>query len=412
MRLLDAVVVMNIHRSVYTTILQSVLKWGTMGQVARQAAIDPAILSRFQRPDVMPPSLSVAKAVAKALPLSAAQRVDFLEHVALGYKEHQAIWSSVVEDRDWLRQYALGELLRLHELAAYANAPQQTRTFYTHLLQLGQVLVQAFHQAEMSLAAVEAHILLQDALGVLNRPGEALYHAKMAEEVLARVTDTDSELVFYRVLPGDQMGIERLTEQRISFEDVEVNAIRSEAVSHNLMGLYTEAERISDRALRTIAVKRNPASWLPHLLRDKLSAMSRSKTVSIYDLEQVVQQGYRVQEVQNDPVGLLTMHNALTRGYIMRQQFKQAERLLESEVKRVSMTQNLGQLPQAMLLSRFALLYRAQHNEKAWVHYLTQALSLAHESRLLRLLDQLSKEHGSHPAYADIYRQVVGEDME
>lgn len=389
-----------IHQDVYIAILSNALQWGNKGLVAQKAGISREYLSRLLREDTNPPSLKVAEHIAKNLPIPLEQQKEFVEHVYLAnilIKEASKL-PEIARDNDWLYKDAISELLRTHRLASYSGNPRMARFYYRALLQLGTFLINEFNLAKMPLHLAETHILINDVLNVLNRPGDAFYHARMARTVLGALSDHDGEVNYYY----DQGG----SEQSIDYFDLEINAMRIEAVSFNRYALYSSADLILSQAMESKAVKSRPKAWLSHIIRDKISAMGQDRTANLDDIQRLVKEGYPIHESQDDKLGLLLIHNSLARAYMLRGKYIDAKKILLHELDQTEHFSIGGPLAKTMLLQRLTTLYYLLKDTEAWKHFLKQTLIAAQEGNFTKISRDIAKEYEHEPEYQTILNEV------
>jgi tetratricopeptide (TPR) repeat protein len=408
MSLIDRIKETEIHRATYIAILDSVLtSWGDKRRFAEKIGLAPESLSRIMAITGRTPSRLEAEKIAQGIPLPAEQRWDLLQHMMSAREEGAVVRKSVrqysVHDKEWLSRYSVGELIRAHWLASYSQHPHETRLYFNALFKLSDILAREFYSLEMWLAAAEAHILANDALGVLNRPGGALYHAQRARTILEHISDPNALLIYY--MPSDrQLDVE----YQLDFHDLEINAWRIEAVSYNQLGLYTNADINIKKVEESQAMKRKPDVWLSHLLRNKLDTLGNLRLVLEDDLEACAQEGYPLHEKQNNQLGLLLINISLAKGLIRRENYGRAIELLNKELSKLNQSPEIsGQMPKAMLLRSLAYAHYQQGNIDEWKDFVRQALILAHRGGFLRILSTLSRAYESDPRYVDIQAQVI-----
>jgi hypothetical protein len=402
--LVDSAIQAQIHREVAVTILNDALTWGTISQAAEQAGISRKYLWHLRRMDVEPlpklPSPQVATQVVKSLPLPPEQQRDLLEHLLLARETLQVSVNRLRRDAEWLEGHAIWELTRLHELATFSRSPQEARVYYCALRDLGHALTGEFHRARLTLSAARAHAFVTDAMNVLGQPGAALYHAKMARWLVEG--REDEHLCFYDPRTGQ--------EQVTDVYELQVNAIRSEAVGYNEFGSYAGAALLCDRALRNEAVSRSPDIWKPHILRDKLDALGRDPRVPRDDLEACAAEARSICEDGENGIGLFLINNVVARAYLVRGLNREAGDILRqnrSLLRLCSSGGNIGQLHEAMLYSRLADLHHQEKNEEAWQHYVAQALTIAHHAGLVEVYRGLLDKYNEHPLFKTLDAQIA-----
>jgi transcriptional regulator with XRE-family HTH domain len=402
MELIDAETTAQLHRESYIATLTGMLRWGDKGAFARRAGISPAYLSRLLRPSGPIPSLDVARRLTAATPLSPVQQRDLYDHLVLASGLKTITQAFVRRDPEWLRRYALGELNRALSLGVYSTTPIQARRFYGAVIRLGQALLPAFHGLRLPLLAALTHILLHDALSVMDRPAAALFHARMAETLLEQVDPTHDAVVFYT--------LEDHTESRhaVPRSDLHVNALRSVATSLNHLGLYPQGAFAVERAARLPGAQRNPTLWQSHLLRDQLSAVGRDPRLSANDLVDFRRRADRLTEQTADDLGAFLIDLSLGRAYLVRGRLDTGAALLVKANDQLDHLRRVGQLHRAMLVARLATLYRLRGDARLWHETVAQALTLARQAGLTRVERELLSEHGALPEWATVLEAVAG----
>src|SRR5215469_928520 len=128
--LIDLSVEEQIHREVYIAILNSALREvGSKSQLARQLGISRAYLSFLLHPDPRTsysfrrPSLRIADAMSRALPVEPEVRVALREHMQQAHMAHIRRQRVSAEDcSDGAITSRIAELRRLHSEATFASA--------------------------------------------------------------------------------------------------------------------------------------------------------------------------------------------------------------------------------------------------------------------------------------------------
>lgn len=394
----------DLHLSVAFEIIDSALKWGKRGKFEDKIGVSRGYLAELMR-EMRPPSKELAERISQNLPLPLSQKQDVLDNFRLAI-EKSDFMRQLPEERDWLEGDAIGELTRYHLLAAGSKSTQEASTYYRALNALGRVLVVAYRNTrglkKQSLLVARAHTLLHDVLSVAGKPGSALFHARMARYWLQSVPE-DNQTERLEVYIGE----ERKKAEVLSYDDLLINAIRSEAVSYNSLGLYAKANVLCDQALRNRAVQQDPAFWLTQVLRDKMNAISRLPRATVSDIEEIGLRARKICEENNDAIGLLLMHSSWARGYLIRRQYARAKDLLITELGRADRIPGVGQYPKARLLSHLATLSRKQEDKAGWEYYLQQATTIAFEAGLTGLSEELRQGHGDTAVYANIIDQLL-----
>lgn len=400
----DAVFEADAHRRAAAALLNSALSWGHIGEIASAAGVSRKTLWHLRRIDEEPvprlPSPKLAQRVARAVPLPRGQQHELLEHLLLSRKTLRSL-QLPSQDRDWLDRYAIWEMSRLHEEATFSAAPEVANLYYQAVVNLGRALLDEYRRMDAPLASAQVHLLMHDALNILDRPAWGLYHAVMAESVLSQ--PDSSPLSYYE--PDTEQ------EFQADYYDLRVNAVRSQAVSYNTLHLYTSAALLCDRALQEEAAQQQPDAWKVHILRDKVKALSRLPGTHHDQLTAAVKETRTISERHGQGLMLLLINESAARAHIRRGDVQDAEYLLsegENLIASAAPNLNAGQLHRAMLSRTLADHHMKQGDLTGWLDYARQALDTAHSAGLTKLKRELAAAYGDLPAFQNIYEEIIG----
>ncbi len=218
----------RIHRGVYVATLRAALaEWEHHADFAASIGRSRVFLSYLLREDgTQTPSPETAERIVKALPLPAEQRTDLFEHMVLAAerrlrarrKARQLVSEASLED-------TVAQMRDAHWSAMYAVKASVALPLYQLLQDLAKNLLRSTGLRQHPLVFVETCLLLHDTESVLDRLGDALFHARLASAVMRTLDPAD-----YR------RGRER-------FEHLRVNVAYAEAVTLAALGLANQAER-------------------------------------------------------------------------------------------------------------------------------------------------------------------------
>jgi len=275
---------------------------------------------------------------------------------------------------------------------------------------LGSALLPEYYRRSLVLPAAQTHILLHDVLSVFNRPGAALFHARAATTLLKLYTPDGfaGSVLRYEVFePRLEPANEERHEGMIDHGDLLVNAVRSEVVSLNMLRLFPAARALSKELLENQVVKQRLEYWLPHILRDMLSALAQDVRVPLSDVEAYARWASAVCEKNDDNIGGYLIHNQLARGYIYRERYGEAEGILHNERRRVYATPGMGQIHKGLLLANLTDLYAGMGDWIRWAVTLRETLLIAYESGLSQISWRISQDHGARKGYSDIRHESM-----
>jgi hypothetical protein len=252
----------------------------------------------------------------------------------------------------------------------------------------------------LPLLAAQTHVLLHDALSVLDRPTAALFHARVADALLEQTDTTQTAFTFYAWVDEQEVA------HTVLRANLHVNAVRSIATSLNHLALYTEGAFTIQRAARLPGARQHPQLWQPHLLRDHLSAAGRDPHISASDLLDFRRRADQLAEQTHDDLGVFLVDISLGRAYLLRGQLDTGATLLRNAHDQLASLRQVGPLHRAMLAARLATLYRLRGDFSLWQETLVEALTLARQAGLVRVERDIRTEHGRLPAFARVLEAV------
>jgi hypothetical protein len=384
---LSVAVEASLHRDVYIATLRSALN----GWLRREDFADRIDCTRvylqylLSENGTRTPGPETAERIANMLPLPPAQRVDLLDHMLLAGESRLRAWR---HERASLADASPAETLErmraAHWTATYAEDPGEARPQYETLRDLTMAFLRDDGLRQHPLLFVETCLLLHDTQSVLDRPGDALFHARRANLVMRRLDAADYP-----------RGRER-------FEHLRVNTAYAEAVTLTTLGLPRQAEASLQEAEAAVA-RNSPAAtfWLPHILRHHVAALSMRSRFSQYELRETARRAHAACEARADPLDAqvsLLIDASLARGYLQcgtALAARKAANLLRPAVETIDRVPYLGPVHRTVVLSAYARACWTLNRRDEWDHYLHHALTTAAEAGLERETRKLRLEYGN-----------------
>lgn len=237
------------------------------------------------------------------------------------------------------------------------------------------------------LLLVETCLLLHDVESVLDRHGDALYHARLARTVMRRLDRGDYPRNHDR------------------FDHYTVNVPYAEAVTLTTIGLPLPATDRVDAALAD-ATRMDTAGtfWLPHLYRHRLEAFGGLARFSQHDARAWATHAKRACERRRDPLDAqvsLLIDMSLARAYLRYDRragnesaLNKAYRLLRPEIESLQTASYFGPTHRLSILNTYASICWRKQDYDEWAHYIHEALALALAAGLQHQVRKIWAEYG------------------
>lgn len=380
MSLLDVTQQYEIERQTVRTLLDGALRTrGDEIRLARAAELSPVHLS-YIRADKRMPSVAMARRLAAELSWTGEQRDGFVHHV-------ERMWQLKVSCRREVSPRSPGpsdEMLQLvrqaHAEATFARDSSNANILYRRARMLSELFLDVTNPQQAPLKFLEFSFVAHDALCVLNRSDEALWHAKRARVIA--------------------LSLERAkTSDRERTDFARVNALRCEAVALHNLGLARSVQEVCQEIETVEGLKQSEGFWRPWLNRDKMQALMERPRFSIREIESLAWQGIRVCEKRRDPVDplvVLLLTQSLARAYLINGNFQKAFRLLSRMESNLEQIPQIGPLHRVMFFKTFAQYYWLQGSRGAeWRSFAGRAWRLASDAGLDHQRQELEKEFGT-----------------
>ncbi len=260
----------HLHKETYSAALKSALRLpGTKQSFAERVGISPQYLSYLLDPDdPRTPGPEVAEKIATALPLDPEQRESLFEHLFLASQrrleqEHALLEGSSTPSLA-VQVAALG---RDHHRATISTDPLESRSMFLAVRENSRGLLKQINPHIAPLPAIQICFILHDIQCLLNRPDDALYHARFARLLIQNLDRST-----YRA-------------QREYIDWLEFHALRAGTVAYFNLKLPRHACDCCEEAGTTRAMRERPEDCKPLLLRDKLNALSHMSRFALRDAE-------------------------------------------------------------------------------------------------------------------------------
>jgi hypothetical protein len=273
-----------------------------------------------------------------------------------------------------------------HWDATYAADPAGARPHFFLLRDLAGEVMSHPATRRQPLAMVETCLLRHDAQSVLDRHGDALFHARLATSIMRSLSH----------------GAHRPSDGR--FDHYLVNTVYAEAVTLTTLGLVREAQRSLTTAIASL--RRGSAEerfWLPHIYRRQLAALTGQSRFTMTEAETLANDAKTACAARGDPLDWqvsLLIDVSLARAYLRYggavsryrpiRSAKAAYLLLRPGVDALDRIPYLGPLHRVITLRTFARASWANRaHDEAW-HYAVLALEsaeaagLEHQARVIR----------------------------
>ena len=178
-------------------------------------------------------------------------------------------------------------------------------------------------------------------------------------------------------------------------QDLEINAIRGEAVAYHNLGLDAKASQVLEFAEGTPAYRYKSSFWKPLVGRDVLNSMIR---VPRYGRRKAEKLAYAIEDIcahNEDPFTLLLVREARLRSLLQAEKYKAAQHLFEQERDRLPSLPYVGSLHRALLLKSGALLAWKLGDRQAWEHRIRETLQLMRRAGLDHQIREVHRLYGA-----------------
>jgi len=386
---IDTFKLAEIHREAYAAILKSWVPHGKRDEFANKCGITREYLSCLcvldsQFDTKVPihkryPSSQVARRIAGALPAPDEIKRSLLENMELAHVNSvKAYYSTVEPVEPRLIIDRLSSLEQCHQQATFGIEISAVQLAYRTVRNASASLLRQIDPEERPDSFVQACLYYHDSQCILNRADEALRYAKIAQLVFESIEEIE---------PG------YTREQRYNLE---MNAIRGEAVAYHNLNLDRKVPNIlEERARFTRAYRNAPAFWEPIINRDLINSLVQIPRFSIRDVNKTAHQGELICEHNGDKLTLLLIHEAWLRSLIVHKKWKQAKQILEAEIQSLPHLTQIGSLHKVLLFKVGAQLAWKLHDLETWKEYVTQAVSLAHQAGLSHQMENIYRNYGT-----------------
>jgi hypothetical protein len=384
---LEAIWLAEVHRETYIAILKSWIPHGLKGDFARRAGLSPEYLSylcALDRParDHFPlkrlPSPEMAERIADALPAPAEIRQSLIENMELAHT-HAA--HSYYVTREFVSQRQITELLSeigiVHQQATFGSVLHEVKRAYRVVRDLSVALIPLLSPKINPASFIQACLYLHDAQCILDRADDALRYAKVARLVAENVDVYEQGF------------------SRAQVDDLEINAIRGEAVAYHNLGLDREVPRLYEWILATPAYRNAGDFWIPLVGRDLLNSMAVIPRSGIRKATQIAGEIETVCERKGDEFTLFLVRESWLRSLILHEKWIQAQQVFQEEMERIPNLPYIGALHRATLLKSGALLAWNRKDRGTWQLHIREALTLMQKAGLKHQMRQVQQIYGA-----------------
>lgn len=372
----------QLHKETYSAALKSALRLpGTKQSFAEQVGISPQYLSYLLNPDdPRTPGPEVAEKIAAALPLDPEQRESLFEHLFLASQRRLEQERSLRAGSSTPPLTAQVAMLGLaHHLATSSVDPLQSRPRFLAVRDNCKALLKQVNPHVAPLAVIQICFVLHDTQCLLNRPDDALYHAKLARWLVHHLDRST-----YRA-------------QREYIDQLEFHSIRAQTVAYHSLKLPKEAYACCEEAETTRVARERPDEWKPHLLRDKLNTLSYMPRFTLREAEELAHEVSTITQRRggaDGPVWHFMMQRSLGRAYLEYGNLSKANRIFEALLNDLHRIPQLGPVPQTLFLNAYAKLLLQQGLIAEWQAILSRAVSIATDTGITRQFVEMRQSYG------------------
>lgn len=379
----------DIHREVYVAILKSWIPHGQKGKFARECGIAREYLSCLCVLDgafneSLPihkrhPSPSLAGKMAQVLPAPDEIKRSLVENMTLAHiNALDAQGVSRTSVTPGLLVERLAELEQTHRQATFGKDLTEVKRAYRLLRDASRHLLRYVQPEEYPDTFSQICLYYHDAQCILNRPDEALLYAKTAQLVLESIEQIES-------------GYSR--KQR---DELEINAIRGEAIAYHNLGLdRIVPDILLNRACSTSAYRNARHFWEPLVKRDLINSLAETPRFSIREVNKTAQQIAKICEKNGDEFTFLLVREGWLRSLIRRGKTKAAERIFKEEMERLPRLPYVGALHRALLFKSGARLAWALRDREVWSIRIAETVGLMSRAGLTHQISLIRRIYGS-----------------
>mgnify|MGYP000474589466 CR=1 FL=1 len=371
----------EIEKETVRTLLNSVLaEHGAEKEFARRTGLSTVHLSYLRKGKRLA-SVATAKQIAAALPWTTEQRERFVHHAAQVWRLKNSLWRNTQRNTPGKPNQEVVDIVRhAQNDATFARDAAAAQRLYRRAANMAELLLTQTDPNQDPLNFVELSFVAHDALCVLNRSDEALWHAKRVRLVTQQLNRKDFR-----------------DPERVDF--MQVNALRCEAVALHNLHLARPMQEVCAQVETLEGLKRGEQFWRPWLNRDKIQALMDLPRFSIREVEMLARQVFRLCDSRGDaydPLMVLLISQSLTRAYMQYENFDKAYQVLNQAHADVDTIPHVGPLHRVLFFKTFAQWYWLQgsHGDE-WCYFADKAFALATEAGLEHQLNELRQEFGT-----------------
>jgi hypothetical protein len=363
MQLLFPALKAQMHEETYRSMLRGALQRGDRAEIARRAQVSVGYLNYVVGPGRQRTlSLRMAQKIAGELPWDAAQRDSFLEHV-MSSKESGHHLSRMAAQVPL--PLLLAEVQAMHG-AANIGSHEGHRSVYA----IGARIIHQFRPDTDPLSFTKMCLILSSTCNNINRPGDALYYAKLAYNVMASTP------------------LHRKEEEALYLE-----AIQAQAVAfHNL-----KLEKEAYEQLKEVNVKRGEFFGIVQVNAIPILTLCETPRFALYEVEE---QARRIrdacymmarEDANQAAIFDFSIETAVGRAYLRYGNLKKAKTMFSTLYDRFQNMQGLDLLRQVIYLGDYAQVLSCTRDLDEAGYVAQRAISIARDAGLTH---QIHKLHG------------------
>lgn len=385
----------QLHKEVYIALLRSALRdHGSQRQLCAELGISSSHLQYLLDPVAYDKvrTTKLLETVVRSAPLDREQKQHALEHIYLARQTKITLANAIDELVEGPNvTLVMEELREAQEISSFSSSAHLSNVYYRALRDATKFFLTRVNARRHPLDFVETCLLLHEVQCVLNRPDDALYHAKLASNTMTALQREDFSDDIWR------------------FDHYLVNTTLAEGLAYHNLGLDVQAYALYEEAeslLRSDA-REQSGFWAPYISRMKLSAIRGMGRFTVGEVEHLASQARMHLEKRGDdhaPLVSLLVDESLSRALVRyggAQALRKADRILTQRLTEVDKIPHIGALHRAIFYRGIARLRWVQGDRGGFsdsAYFVGLAMSTAAEAGLVHQLRELQIEFGDWAA--------------
>lgn len=385
----DEILQAQLHKEVYIALLRSALReHGRQRLLCAELGISPSHLQFLLDPLAYDKvrSTGLLEAVVHAAPMEPEQKQLALEHIQLARQTRLASTTTLKGQIDSRNVTELMEQLREAQfIASFSGSAHLSNVYYQGLRDATKSLLAQLDAKRYPLDFVETCLMLHEVQCVLNRPDDALYHAKLARNIMVNL---DRESYLEDIWRFDHYLVNTTLAEGLAYHNLELDA--------QAYALYEGAEYILKHDARE-----QSGFWPPYISRMKLSAIRGTGRFTVREVEDLANQArWHLEQRVDDHAPLLSLlvDESLSRALIRyggARALRRADQILTRRLDEVDEIPHIGALHRTIFYRGIARLRGVQGDigvSSDSAYFARLAMTIASEAGLKHQMLELRPE--------------------